>query len=97
VSLVTPVLEWGLVLLLQLATVGSSGRGGLVATIAVRVIAMRCIWIDSMGRDLEDPFEGAPNGKPTTSLSITIERDLGEMLVETDFPEPAGPVRAGLM
>jgi putative membrane protein len=97
VSAITRVLVWGLVLLLLLATVGPSGRGGPVATIAVCVMAMGYIWIDSMGRDLKDPFEGAPNDTPMTSLSITIERDLREMLGETDLPEPVKPVRGVLM
>jgi putative membrane protein len=60
-------------------------------------MAMGYIWIDSMGRDLKDPFEGAPNDTPMTSLSITIERDLREMLGETDLPEPVKPVRGVLM
>jgi putative membrane protein len=97
VSVITRVLVWGLVLLLLLATVGPSGRGGPIATIAVCIMAMGYIWIDTMGRDLKDPFKGAPNDTPMTSLSINIERDLREMLGETDLPEPARPVRGVLM
>jgi len=98
VTLITRVLVWGMVLLLLLATLGPEGRGGgIAATIAVCIMALGYIWIESLGRDLNDPFEGRPNDIPMTSLSVTIERDLREMLGETDLPEPVKPVKGVLM
>lgn len=97
VSLITRVLVWGLVVLLLLATVGPSGRGGIMATLAVCVMSMGYIWIDSMGRDLKDPFEKTANDTPMSALSVTVERDLREMLGEPDLPEPVKPVRGVLM
>ncbi len=83
--------------MLLLATVGPSGSGGVTATIAVCVMALGYIWIDSMGRNLKDPFEGAPDDIPMTSLSVAIERDLREMLGETTLPERVKPIRGVLM
>jgi len=98
VTLITRVLVWGMVLLLLLATLGPAGRGGgIAATIAVCVMALGYIWIESLGRDLNDPFEGRANDIPMTSLSVTIERDLREMLGETDLPDPVEPVKGVLM
>jgi len=97
VSRLTRALVWGLAVLLLLATVGPDGYGGLLGTIVVCVMAMGYIWIDAMGRDLKDPFDGTANDTPMTSLTVAIERDLREMLGETDLPEPITPVRGVLM
>ena len=97
VALVTRFLVWGLVTLLLIATVEPSGRGGLIATISVCIMSMGFIWIESLTRDLKDPFENTANDTPMTSLCVVIERDLREMLGDTDLPEPVKPVRGVLM
>jgi len=97
VTRVTRVLVWGLALMLLVATLGPQGRGGVTTTIGVVIMAMAFISIDSMGHDLKNPFENLPNDTPMTSLSTTIERDLREMLGETDLPEPIQPVKGVLM
>ena len=96
VSVITRLLVWGLAFLLFLATLGPKGWDGLVTTVAVATIAMGFIWIDAMGRDLKDPFEGTPNDIPMNALSVTIERDLLQMLGETKLPEPVRPVKGVL-
>jgi len=97
VTLISRVLVWGLALLLFIATLEPGGRGGLTTTVGVAVMAMGYIWIDSMGQRLKDPFENQPNDTPMTSLSITIERDLREMLGETELPAPLKPRRGVLL
>ena len=97
VTLITRVLVWGLVVLLLLATVGPEGRGGPVATFAVCVMSMGYLWIDALARDLKNPFDNEPNDTPMTALSITIERDLREMLGDAELPPPAEPVDGVLM
>ena len=92
VTRITQLLVWGLVVLLLIATVGPEGRGGIAATIAACTMAMGYVWIDSLGRSLVDPFDRTPNDVPMTALSTTIERDLREMLGESDLPEPVEPV-----
>ena len=94
---VTRLLVWALALMLLVATVGPGGRGGVTTSIVVVIMAMAFISIDSMGHDLKNPFENAPDDTPMTSLSTTIERDLREMLGETDLPEPVQPVKGILM
>ena len=97
VTLITRFLVWGLVILLLLATVEPDGRGGITPTLAVCVMSMGYLWIDALGGDLKNPFDGAPNDTPMTSLSVTIERDLREMLGEEDLPAPVEPVDGVLM
>jgi ion channel-forming bestrophin family protein len=65
--------------------------------VGVAVMAMGYIWIETLGRDLKDPFENRPNDISMTAISITIERDLLEILGETDLPEPVEPVKGVLM
>ncbi len=97
VSLITRALVWALVGLLLLATLTPDGRGGIMPTVAVAVMALAYLLIDTLGRDLMDPFEGRPNDTPMRALSVGIERDLREMLGETDLPEPVQPVRGVLL
>ena len=97
VTTITQILVWGLVVLLLIATVGPTGRGGVAATIAVCIMSMGYIWIESMGKDLKNPFENRPNDTPMTALSVTIERDLLEMMGETDLPPVVEPVNGVLM
>jgi len=97
VTLITRMLVWGLVLLLFLATVGPDGRGGIIATLAVVVMALGYIWIDSMARDLKDPFESRDDDTPMSALCTTIERDLREMLYESKLPPVAQPKKGVLM
>jgi putative membrane protein len=97
VTRVTRLLVWGLALMLLVATLGDQGREGVTTTVVVVIMAMAFISIDSMGHALKNPFENAPNDTPMTSLSTTIERDLREMLGETELPEPVQPVKGVLM
>lgn len=43
--------------------------------------------LDQIGERTEDPFENRPGDTPLTSISITIEGNLKEMLDEADLPE----------
>lgn len=97
VSVITRLLVWGLVLLLLIATVGPDGRGGVAATVAVCIMAMGYLWIDSLGQALKNPFENQPNDTPMTALSVAIERDLRDLLGERELPEPVQPVGGVLM
>jgi putative membrane protein len=97
VSLITRALVWSLVGLLLLATLTPDGRGGIMPTVAVVVMALAYLLIDTLGRDLMDPFEGRPNDTPMQALSVGIERDLREMLGESELPEPVAPIRGVLL
>ena len=97
VSLVTRILVFGLAFLLFMATLGPGGREGVITTVAVASMAMGYIWIETLGVDLKDPFENKPNDIAMTAISVGIERDLKEMLGETDLSEPVKPVKGVLM
>lgn len=43
--------------------------------------------LDQIGEGTENPFEGSANDIPISQMSRTIERDMREMLGETELPE----------
>ncbi len=47
--------------------------------------------LDQIGEGTENPFEGSANDIPISQMSRTIERDMREMLGETELPEPLHP------
>lgn len=51
----------------------------------VIAIAASFLLIEKMAIHLQDPFENRPTDTPTTTISNTIERDLSQMLKDTDF------------
>jgi putative membrane protein len=48
--------------------------------------------LDKIGRDLEEPFDNKVYDVPMTSLTTTIERNLRELLGESDLPAVEQPV-----
>ena len=55
-----------------------------------------CFWIfwlmDRVGEYSENPFEGLANDVPIKNMARGIERDIRQMLDETDLPPAVGPV-----
>jgi putative membrane protein len=55
-----------------------------------------CFWIfwlmDRVGEYSENPFEGLQNDVPIKNMARGIERDIRQMLDETDLPPAVGPV-----
>jgi ion channel-forming bestrophin family protein len=47
--------------------------------------------LDRVGESTENPFEGSANDVPISQMCRTAERDLREMLGETDLPPPLEP------
>jgi ion channel-forming bestrophin family protein len=52
--------------------------------------------LDKIGRDIEDPFENSIYDVPLTSLTITIEVNLRQLLGETVLPRAEIPVHGVL-
>ena len=48
--------------------------------------------LDSIGRNIESPFENTINDTPMSAISRTIEINLRQMLGEKDLPSPVEPV-----
>ncbi len=53
--------------------------------------------IDKSGSETEDPFENKISDTPMSSICIVIERDLRQMLGETNIPEPLVPNKFGVL
>ncbi|WP_442590334.1 bestrophin family protein [Pedobacter sp. AW31-3R] len=53
----------------------------------VIAIAAAFLLIEKMAIHLQDPFENKPTDTPTTAISRTIERDLSQMLNDSNFAE----------
>jgi putative membrane protein len=84
------VLVYGLIAVLPFALVSS--LAWFTAPVAV-VISFLFLMLDTIGRDVEAPFENTLNDIPMTALSTNIEIDLRQMLGEReDLPEPVKPV-----
>jgi len=47
--------------------------------------------LDQIGEGTENPFEGSANDVPISQMSRTMERDMREILGETELPEPLLP------
>lgn len=84
------VLVYGLIAVLPFALV--SNLAWFTTPVAV-VISFLFLMLDTIGRDVEAPFENTVNDIPMTALSTNIEIDLRQMLGERkDLPEPLQPV-----
>ncbi|MBP7644254.1 MAG: bestrophin family protein [Saprospiraceae bacterium] len=53
--------------------------------------------IDKSGSETEDPFENKISDTPMTAICIVIERDLRQMLGETEIPENLNPNEIGVI
>lgn len=63
-------------------------------TIPFAVLVSWVFWfMESIGEYSENPFEGLYNDVPISSLAVSIERDIRQMLEEddADLPDPIGP------
>ena len=70
---------------------------GMVAMVIVMAVTSGLVsWVffvmESIGDASEDPFERSMNDVPMNALCRTIERDLRQMLQESDLPAPEEPV-----
>ena len=54
-----------------------------------------CTWVfwmmELIGEYSENPFEGLYNDVPISSMAVGIEKDIRQMLDETDLPEAIQP------
>jgi len=70
---------------------------GFMTPLVVGIISYTFFGLDALGDELEQPFGLLPNDLPLTALSITIERDLREVLGESNLPEPLLPAENYLL
>lgn len=87
----TRLFLWAFMLLLPLAMLSLfniPATSWMVIPVSVVIVFIYAI-INRTGDVLENPFENTINDAPMTALCLTIERDLREMLGETDLPPAA--------
>ena len=66
---------------------------GALTPLVVAIISYAFLGLDSVGTQLEDPFELDPNDLPLASLARIIERNLLERIDFEDIPGPITPVK----
>lgn len=72
------------ILLLPFALIDSLG---IVEVPLVAAISASFLLIEKMAINLQDPFENKPTDTPMTNIARKVERDLLQMLEETQLPE----------
>lgn len=83
-DLLTRIFLWIFIILLPFGLLVNVG----IATIPLTMtIAFAFSIIEQTGRYTESPFDNSPNDIPLTSMCTTIERDLRQMLGETELPD----------
>ena len=66
---------------------------GTLTPLVVAIVSYAFLGLDSVGTQLEDPFELDPNDLPLAALARTIERNLLEHIDAEDIPEPISAVK----
>ena len=75
---------------------GIAADVGHATPLVVLFISYAFIGLDSLGTQLEDPFELDPNDLPLAALARTIEINLLERIGSEDLPKPIQPVEGFL-
>ncbi len=65
---------------------------GIATPLVTAVLAFVFLSLDTIGRNVEAPFENDVHDTPVTALSRTIEINLRQMLGERTLPPPVEPV-----
>ncbi len=66
---------------------------GMLTPLASTAVSVIFIALDSVGRELEDPFENTVHDTPMTGLSRMIEINLRQQLNEASAPRQVAPVQ----
>ncbi|HMF36982.1 MAG TPA: bestrophin family ion channel, partial [Isosphaeraceae bacterium] len=69
---------------------------GLLTPIGSSLLGFGFLALESIGRDLEHPFDNSVHDVAMTSMCRTIEINLKQYLGEADLPAPVEPVRGVL-
>jgi len=89
-SFFSKVFTWIFIILLPFGLIGLFAEMGHRMEVIAIPFGVLISWIfltmETVGDSSEDPFENFINDVPMTALCRTIERDLREMLGETDLP-----------
>ena len=75
---------------------GLHGVVGFLTPVVTMMVSYAFFGLDSIGTEIEDPFEKDLNDLPLASLCNIIERDLRKAMGETDLPAVMQPVKGVL-
>ncbi|MEL6349598.1 MAG: bestrophin family protein [Myxococcota bacterium] len=71
---------------------GIASTVGHTTPIVVLIVSFAFLGLDSLGTQLEDPFELDPNDLPLAALARTIEINLLQRIGESELPSPTRPM-----
>jgi len=97
VAFVSRAIAWVMAITIAIAIMDPNNRFDPVDMVVVPVFMLSLILIERLGAELKNPFENEPNDTPMTALCRSIERDLRQVLGETELPPPLEPVNGVLM
>lgn len=88
-------IHFSLIMFIMLLPFGLIEFFGIIEIPLVIAISSSFFLIEKMAIHLQDPFENMPTDTPTTTISMTAERDIKQMLKQTYKPEerPTGTVK----
>lgn len=93
----TKFMVWALAPLMTFAVLGHTSEYDVIELPVVVVVTAIFVIIEQLARDLQTPFDDAPDDTPMTAICATIETDLKQMLDDQSLPEEPVPVRGVLM
>jgi len=93
----TRFMVWAMAPLMTFAILGASDRYDAIELPVVILVTAIFVVIEQLARELQTPFENAPDDTPMTAICVTIETDLRQMLGDQDLPQAELPVRGVLM
>ncbi len=93
----TRFMVWAMAPLMTFAILGDSDRYDAIELPVVILVTSIFVVIEQLARELQTPFENAPDDTPMNAICVTIETDLRQMLGDGDLPAPELPVRGVLM
>ena len=75
---------------------GIATEVGTLTPLVVALVSYAFLGLDSVGTQLEDPFELDANDLPLAALARTIERNLLERIDAEDIPAPVQSINGVL-
>ncbi|MEL7448905.1 MAG: bestrophin family ion channel [Pseudomonadota bacterium] len=97
VRALTLVLVWGIALLIPVVFLEADEPMYFIKQVGVLFVAVAFFVVYQLSLELMNPFENRANDTPMTAICINIERDLRELIGDTELPPPSQPVNGILM
>lgn len=93
----TRFMVWALAPVMTFAILGDKADYDEIELPVVVFVTAIFVVIEQLARDLQTPFDNAPDDTPMSAICATIETELRQMLSDQDLPDEVVPVRGVLM